>query len=140
MYLCCLSLTKAAILSLSNFGPSFKAVRTLKHKHQSKKELKNATVVVLSGDVDLHQSPNLHARLVEIAGERPKRLMLDLTDVPYMDSSGVGTLVEVFRRVSAYNGKMVLFGLNSRVRSVFEITKLDRFFTICESEEQAVEV
>jgi anti-sigma B factor antagonist len=97
------------------------------------------TVVVLSGDVDLHHSPALHAALVEVAGNRPKRLMLDLSGVPYMDSSGVGTLVEVFRRVTAYKGKMVLFGLNPRVRSVFEITKLDRFFTICESEAQAIQ-
>ena len=98
-----------------------------------------ATVVVLEGDVDLHHSPDLHARLVEIAGERPRRLLLDLSAVPYMDSSGVGTLVEVFRRVTAYKGKLVLFGLTSRVRSVFEITKLDRFFTICENMNQAVE-
>jgi anti-sigma B factor antagonist len=97
----------------------------------------DGTMVVLSGDVDLHHSPALHAALVEVAGNRPRRLMLDLSDVPYMDSSGVGTLVEVFRRVTAYKGKMVLFGLNPRVRSVFEITKLDRFFTICENAEQA---
>ena len=97
----------------------------------------DGTLVVLGGDVDLHHSPALHATLVEVAGNRPKRLMVDLSGVPYMDSSGVGTLVEVFRRVTAYKGKMVLFGLNPRVRSVFEITKLDRFFTICENEEQA---
>ena len=98
-----------------------------------------AFIVVLAGDVDLHHSPDLHARLVEIAGERPKRLLLDLSAVPYMDSSGVGTLVEVFRRVTAYKGKLVLFGLTDRVRSVFEITKLDRFFTIRETLNQAVE-
>ena len=103
------------------------------------RQMGDATVVVLSGDVDLQQSPDLHARLVEVAVERPKRLMLNLTEVHYMDSSGVGTLVEVFRRVSAYQGKLVLFGLNSRVRSVFEITKLDRFFTICETEDQAAQ-
>jgi anti-sigma B factor antagonist len=103
------------------------------------RKVKDATIVVLCGDVDLHHSPDLHARLVEVAGGRPKRLMLDLAEVPYMDSSGVGTLVEVFRRVTAYKGKMVLFGLNSRVRSVFEITKLDRFFTICDTEAQAAE-
>lgn len=96
-------------------------------------------VVLLVGDVDLHESPDLHARLVEIAGERPKRLLLDLSGVPYMDSSGVGTLVEVFRRVTAYKGKLVLFGLTDRVRSVFEITKLDRFFTIRETLDQATE-
>lgn len=99
----------------------------------------DGTIAVLSGDVDLHQSPALHAALVELTGERPKRLMLDLTEVPYIDSSGIGTFVEVFRRVSSYKGKMVFFGLNSRVRSVFEITKLDKFFTLCESESQAVQ-
>jgi len=103
------------------------------------RKVDSATVVVLSGDVDLHHSPELHTQLVEVTDRRPKRLMLDLTDVPYMDSSGVGTLVEVFRRVSAYKGKMVLFGLTDRVRSVFEITKLDKFFTICDTEAQAAE-
>ncbi|MFQ5430151.1 MAG: STAS domain-containing protein [Phycisphaerae bacterium] len=97
------------------------------------------TVVVLGGDVDLHHSPALHAALVDVTRERPQRLILNLSGVPYMDSSGVGTLVEVFRRVSAYKGKMVLCGLTSRVRSVLEITKLDRFFTICETEDQAAE-
>lgn len=99
----------------------------------------NATTVILEGDVDLHHSPELHAKLVEIAGERPKRFVLDLTAVPYMDSSGIGTLVELYRRVGNYKGKLVLFGLNPRVRSVFEITKLERIFTICETESQAVE-
>lgn len=97
-----------------------------------------ATIVVLAGDVDLRHSPALHAALVEVANERPKRLVLNLTDVPYMDSSGVGTLVEVFRRVNKYDGKLVLCGLTARVRSVFEITKLDRFFSIFETVEQAV--
>ena len=97
-----------------------------------------ATIVVLSGDIDLHHSPALHSTLVEVTNERPKKLLLDLSDVPYMDSSGVGTMVEVFRRVNAYKGKMFIFGLNSRVRSIFEITKLDRFFTLCETQEEAL--
>ena len=95
------------------------------------------TVIVLSGDVDLHHSPALHSTLVDVTNERPRKLVVDLREVPYMDSSGVGTMVEVFRRVTAYKGKMILFGLNSRVRGVFEITKLDRFFTLCDTQEQA---
>ena len=98
----------------------------------------DATVVSLSGDVDLHHSPALHAALVQLAADRPKRLLMDLTGVPYIDSSGIGTFVEVFRRVNGYKGKMVFFGLTDRVRSVFEITKLDKFFTICQSEADAV--
>lgn len=97
------------------------------------------TIVVLSGDVDLHQSPALHAKLLELTKERPEKFVLDLQAVGYIDSSGVGTFVDVFRRVNGYKGQMVLVGLNDRVRSVFEITKLDRFFTICDTEEQALQ-
>ncbi|HPF39120.1 MAG TPA: STAS domain-containing protein [Phycisphaerae bacterium] len=95
------------------------------------------TIISLTGDVDLHHAPALHAALVQVANERPGRYILDLQDVPYIDSSGLGTFVEVFRRVNAYKGKMVLFGLNERVRSVFEISKLDRLFNICATEEEA---
>jgi len=98
---------------------------------------KNA-VVVLSGEVDLHQSPALHSALLDIAKDRPPKFILDLNDVGYIDSSGVGTFVDVFRRVNSYKGQMMLVGLNDRVRSVFEITKLDRFFTICATEEDAL--
>jgi anti-sigma B factor antagonist len=98
-----------------------------------------ATVVVLSGEIDLHQSPALHAALVDVASNRPKRLVLNMTDVSYMDSSGVGTLVELLRRVNAYKGKLALVNLAPRVRGVFEITKLDKFFNIFPSEEQALQ-
>ncbi|MCK6457500.1 MAG: STAS domain-containing protein [Phycisphaerae bacterium] len=97
----------------------------------------DSTVVVLSGDVDLHQSPTLHAALVEVAADRPKKLILNLGQVQYMDSSGVGTLVELLRRVNAYKGKLALVGLTDRVRSVFEITKLDKFFSIHATEDEA---
>ncbi len=98
-----------------------------------------ATVVALTGDVDLTHAPALHATLVEIASRRPKCLIVDLGEVPYMDSSGVGTLVEILRRVTSYKGRMALVRLNPRVRSVFEITKLDKFFTICETEQEVLE-
>ena len=97
-----------------------------------------ATVVVLSGEVDMHQSPALHAALVDVANGRPKRLVLNMTDVGYMDSSGVGTLVELLRRVNGYKGKLALVNLSQRVKSVFEITKLDKFFSIYATEEQAL--
>jgi len=97
------------------------------------------TVVTLSGDIDLHHAPALHSALLDIAEARPRRLIVDLSDVPYMDSSGVGTLVYILRRVNTYQGKMALVGMNSRVRSVFEITKLDQFFTIRNTEAEAMQ-
>ncbi|MBI4579261.1 MAG: STAS domain-containing protein [Planctomycetes bacterium] len=95
-------------------------------------------VVVLAGAVDLHHTPQVHKALVGACEERPRQLVVNLTEVSYMDSSGIGTLVEVFRRVNAYKGGLALCGLNERVRSVFEITKLDKFFKIFATESEAM--
>ena len=105
------------------------------------KEVRRAgrdTVVVLVGMVDLHHTPDVHEALVTVCEQRPRQLVINLTEVSYMDSSGIGTLVEVFRRVNAYKGKLALCGLNERVHSVFEITKLDKFFRIFATEQEAL--
>ncbi len=94
-------------------------------------------VVILHGEVDLRSSPRLRGALLELLEDRPARLIIDLVGVTYMDSSGVGTLVEIKRRVEQAGGKLVLIGMQQRVRSVFEITRLDRFFTIAASADEA---
>lgn len=99
---------------------------------------KSDAVVELCGEVDLHHTPEVHRALVTTCERRPPRLIIDLSAVSYMDSSGIGTLVEVFRRVNGYSGKLILCGLNERVRSVFEITRLDKFFRTCGTVEEAL--
>ena len=93
-----------------------------------------AVIVAAQGEIDLRHSPDFHKDLVKICEERPHVLVIHLGAVSYMDSSGVGTLVEIYRRTKEYGGRMVLVAPTVRVRGVFEITKLDRFFTIAESE------
>ncbi len=95
-------------------------------------------IVALTGEVDLHHTPEVHKTLVGACQEQPGKLVINFESVIYLDSSGIGTLVEVFRRVNAFGGKLVLCGLNERVLSVFEITKLDKFFRICETEAEAL--
>ena len=97
-----------------------------------------AVVVTLAGEIDLHHAPEVHKELVEVCRVKPARLVINLGDVGHMDSSGIGTLVELFRRVNAYRGELILCGMNERVRSVFEITKLDHFFSICDTEAEAL--
>ena len=98
----------------------------------------NAVIVDAQGEIDLRHSPEFHRELVELCGERPATLIIHLGEVAYMDSSGVGTLVELYRRTKAYGGRMVLVAPTERVRSVFEITKLHQFFTITDSEAEAL--
>ncbi|MCK4660051.1 MAG: STAS domain-containing protein [Phycisphaerae bacterium] len=99
-----------------------------------------AVIVETQGEIDLRHSPQFHKALVKLCEERPPILVIHLGKVAYMDSSGVGTLVEVFRRVKDYGGRLVLVAPSERVRSVFEITRLDQFFTIKDSEAEALAV
>ncbi len=94
-------------------------------------------LVRVLGEVDLRSSPVLREQLLRKIDPPPARLVIDLTGVEYIDSSGVGTLVELKRRLDRAGARIVLVGLQPRVRSVFEITRLDRFFTIAASLEQA---
>jgi anti-sigma B factor antagonist len=99
----------------------------------------DASVVEVHGEVDMHRSPELHQLLREVCQGRPAKLVVDLSRVEYMDSSGIGTLVEIFRRVKGFEGQMMLVALQPRVRGVFEITKLDKFFTIHDSVAEALQ-
>jgi anti-sigma B factor antagonist len=101
---------------------------------------RDATIVRLTGEVDLRTSPQLRGVFLELVDERPSRIIIDLTGVDYVDSSGVGTVVELKRRAMRSESKVVLVGLQPRVRSLFEITRLDKFFTIVNSIDEARQV
>ena len=94
-------------------------------------------VVQLKGEVDLRTSPDLRERLLQLVEQRPERVILDLAGVDYMDSSGVGTMVEFKRYLERREGQLVLTGLRPRVRSLLEITRLDQFFTIAANVDEA---
>jgi anti-sigma B factor antagonist len=97
----------------------------------------DATVVTLNGEIDLRTSPQLRNLFLSLLEENPPRIILDLAGVSYVDSSGVGTIVELKRRAMPHESKVVLVGLQPRVRSLFEITRLDKFFTITDNVEEA---
>ena len=69
-------------------------------------------------------------------GER--RLLIDFSRTGYIDSSGLGALVSISKKVRENNGTLRLAGLNEDLRSLFELTKLDTLFTITETPEQAL--
>lgn len=97
-----------------------------------------ATVEVrVGGEVDLKNSPRLRTALADLISSKPTRIILDLATVSYIDSSGMGTIVEFRRKVDAIGGILVLACLQPRVRSVLEITRLDNFFRIAETLEEA---
>ena len=89
------------------------------------------------GDIDLSRSPALRSRLAAVTKEPAGRLVIDLSGVPYMDSSGVATLVEALQVTRRNGTELILCALQERVRSIFEIARLDMVFTIVDTVAEA---
>jgi anti-sigma B factor antagonist len=103
------------------------------------RHLDKITIFDVSGDIDLATSPELRKSLLrELREIRTPRVILNLTSVRYIDSSGVASLVEGLKASRDTGGRFIMFGLNTTVRQVLQLSKLVRVFEICESEEQAV--
>src|SRR5438067_12561313 len=89
-----------------------------------------SNVLPLKGEIDLHVSPSITASLNELIDKKPERLVVDLSDVTYIDSAGLAVLIGAMQRVVAYGGKFALAGLQETERSIFEISRLDQVFQI----------
>ena len=87
-------------------------------------------VLPLKGEIDLHVSPSITASLNAMIEKKPRRLVVDLSDVTYIDSAGLAALIEAMQKVEGYGGKFLLAGLQETVRSIFEISRLDQVFQI----------
>jgi anti-sigma B factor antagonist len=87
-------------------------------------------VLPLEGEIDLHVSPRVSAALGAIIEQRPPRVVVDLSAVTYIDSSGLAVLIEGMQNVEAYGGKFILAGIQDNVRPIFEIARLDQVFII----------
>lgn len=90
------------------------------------------------GDIDLGRSPALRQHLNSAQSQKPTKLVIDLTDVPYMDSSGVATLIEAMQAARKADCQLVLCSLQDKVRSIFEIARLDMVFTIMATTDEAI--
>jgi len=94
-------------------------------------------VVAPEGEIDLHSSPLVKDQIEPlIIGQRPN-VVVDLTGVSYIDSSGLAVLIEAMQRVQTYGGKFSLCGLRENVRHIFAIARLDQVFQIFANQEAA---
>jgi anti-sigma B factor antagonist len=89
-----------------------------------------SNVLPLTGEIDLHVSPVVTASLTAMIEKKPERVVIDLSEVTYIDSAGLAALIQAMQKVEAYGGKFLLAGLQETVRSIFEISRLDQVFQI----------
>src|SRR5947199_1493053 len=87
-----------------------------------------SSVAPLKGEIDLHVSPSVTASLNAMIEKKPRRLVVDLSSVTYIDSAGLAALIEAMQKVEGYSGKFRLAGLQETVRSTFDISRIEQVF------------
>ena len=89
--------------------------------------------------MDAHNSGTFKEQMLALFDEGKCKLIIDLSAVRFVDSSGLGALVSGFKNASAREGSLKLCGLQPQVRSMFELTRLHRVFEIFGSVDEAQE-
>ena len=98
----------------------------------------NTTFVAPLGDVDLSKSSMLRSSLHDVVHSASEKIIIDLNAVPYMDSSGVATLIEALQLAKKIEKDLVLCNISQGVQSIIELSRLDMIFAIFESRESAL--
>ena len=90
----------------------------------------NAFIVTVTGEADLHSAPELDRALHGVLALGGTGTVVDLGDVSFIDSTGLGVLLRHQRRFHARGGDLVIVTADRRVLRTLEVTGLDRLFTI----------
>ncbi len=105
----------------------------------SEQKVEEIPVVTIKGDIDLESSPKLREFLKPKSTQKCARLLLDFSNVDYIDSSGLATLIEYFQEIQGFGGKLALSALSPRVQNVFEIVRLQEIFSLHRDQKSALE-
>ncbi len=97
-------------------------------KHQLKEE-QGGIVVALNGDVDLQSSPSARTILLDAVG-RGRPVFVDLSDVTYIDSSGIASLVEALQDARKRGSRFALVSVSDAAHRVLQLARLDKVFAI----------
>lgn len=98
----------------------------------------NVWKVQVHGRLDQSQTPYLNDTLIELIEAEKYRLVVDLSDVSYINSGGLRCLVSAWRKARANDGNVVLLGLNDRLYEIFTMIGFDRVFQIVPNQQEAL--
>src|SRR5205807_4811154 len=95
-------------------------------------------VISLAGEVDLYTAPEFKQQLLEVIGQGAKSVIVDFTNTTFIDSTTLGVLVGGVKRLRSNDGQLSLVCSDRNITKIFEITGLDRVFTIHASRDAAI--
>lgn len=93
-------------------------------------------IIEVSGEVDLYNVSELKKALFSITDGKFPNVVVDMKNVNYMDSSGIGALVAGQKKMKAHNGKFALINIHDDVLNILKLATLDKFFKIYEGEDE----
>jgi anti-sigma B factor antagonist len=96
-------------------------------------------VISLTGEVDLYTAPEFKQQLLNVIAEGGKDVVVDFTNTTFIDSTTLGVLVGGVKRLRAEEGRLSLVCSDRNITKIFEITGLDRVFTIHATREEAID-
>ena len=101
------------------------------------RDLGKHKVIAIEGDVDLYNVSELKQSIFKMLDDdNIQSLIIDMQDINYMDSSGIGALVAAQKKVKTLGGKFALLNVRDEVINILRLATLDQFFTIYENESQ----
>lgn len=101
-------------------------------------ERDGAIIVAFSGDVDLQSSPEARKVLLQCVGQN-KSVLVDLSGVDYIDSSGIASMVEALQTARKGGQDLLLVSLSEAAMRVLELARLDKVFTVCATLEDGLQ-
>jgi anti-sigma B factor antagonist len=105
---------------------------------QTEKVDDSTYVIALSGEVDLYTAPEFKQQLLEVIANGGKDVVVDFTNTTFIDSTTLGVLVGGVKRLRAQDGRLSLVCSDRNITKIFEITGLDRVFTIYPTRDEAL--
>lgn len=106
---------------------------TISHRLQGQ-----IAIVAVGGWIDIGCAPTMRETFIALIEEGHLHLVVDLTEVAFMDSTGLGVLIGLLHRLRSRNGSLVLAGANERVSKVLAIAGLTKVFAITTDIEEAI--
>ncbi len=95
-------------------------------------------VISLAGEVDLYTAPEFKQQLLDVISQGAKSVIVDFSNTTFIDSTTLGVLVGGVKRLRTNDGQLSLICSDRNITKIFEITGLDRVFTIHETRDAAV--
>lgn len=88
------------------------------------------SIVTLSGEIDIHTAPELREAILPLTKKEGAMIEVDLENISYMDSTGLGVFISVLKSTKEYNSEFKLMNLQDRVMRLFTITGLNEIMNI----------